>query len=99
MPTLNVPTQVIDAATGEVIEKKTTEFRMVPPKETACPICAVDPKHGSDEPHNAQSLYYQYGFYATHGRWPTWKDALAHCSEPVRAAWEAELRKRGAWRE
>ena len=40
-----------------------------------CPECAV--KHGPNEPHNQQSLAYQYDFYGKNGRWPTWEDAMA----------------------
>jgi mannose/cellobiose epimerase-like protein (N-acyl-D-glucosamine 2-epimerase family) len=50
-------------------------------------------------PHNQQSLYYQYAFFGEHGRWPTWKDAVAHCAPEVAAARERELRKRSAWSE
>ena len=70
---------------------------LLPPKATACPICAVE--HEDDQPHNAQSLYYQYRFYGIRGRWPTWADAVAHCSPSIRAAWEQLLRERGAWTE
>jgi hypothetical protein len=55
--------------------------------------------HDPAQPHNAQSLYYQYSFYAAHNHWPTWVDALAHCSDDVRAFWERELRKLGEWPE
>ena len=72
---------------------------LLPPKPTACPICAVDPCHGPNEPHNQQSLYYQYRFMQAHGRWPTWADAVAHCHPEVRAMWERELRKLGKWSE
>ena len=30
-------------------------------------------------------------FHATHGRPPTWTDAMAHCPPGVRAAWRARL--------
>lgn len=58
-----------------------------------CQECAV--KHDPEMPHNQQSLYYQYKFYAKHGRWPTWADAMAHCSEGVREYWKLALRERG----
>lgn len=58
-----------------------------------CSQCAVD--HEPDQPHNQQSLAYQYGFYAEHDRWPTWTDAMAHCDATVREQWVAALRERG----
>ncbi len=70
---------------------------LLPPPPGTCPTCAV--KHGTTEPHNAQSMYYQYRFYYTRGRWPTWADAIAHCSPEVRGFWERALRERGAWTE
>ena len=58
-----------------------------------CPMCAV--KHPPEQPHNCNSLTYQYKFYDEHGRWPTWTDALAHCSDDIKAFWRLELEKRG----
>ena len=60
-----------------------------------CQACAVD--HTIDEPHNQQSLYYQYWFYGQHGRWPTWADAIAHCSPKVRKLWKQALMDKKAW--
>lgn len=68
---------------------------LLPPKPGTCPACAVD--HPPDAPHNAQSLYYQYRFYGLRGRWPTWADALAHCTPGVQAGWKRELERRKAW--
>lgn len=72
-------------------------FHLMPPPADACQECAV--KHDPDQAHNQQSLYYQYHFYSKRGRWPTWRDAVAHCPPEIKAAWETELRKRGAWTE
>ena len=72
-------------------------FTLLPPKPDVCQECAVD--HDPLLPHNAQSLYYQYSFYAEHGRWPTWKDALAHCEPEMQQFWEEALREKGAWTE
>ena len=58
-----------------------------------CPECAV--AHAPEQPHNQQSLTYQYKFYDQYGRWPTWDDALAHCPPGVKAYWIEELAKRG----
>jgi len=70
---------------------------LLPPREGVCPICAI--AHEPEAPHNQQSLYYQCRFYGVRGRWPTWADAVAHCDQEIRAFWERELRKRGAWSE
>lgn len=72
-------------------------MQLLPPKEGVCPICAVD--HKPEAPHNQQSLYYQYRFYGSHGRWPTWADAIAHCSDDMREAWKQQLQDLGAWNE
>lgn len=72
---------------------------IVPPHPDACQVCGTRPAHLPTEPHNALSLYYQYTFYGEHGRWPTWKDAVAHCDPNTQATWEAELRSRGVWTE
>ena len=50
--------------------------------EGTCPECAV--KHDPEQPHNQDSLTYQYKFYDQHGRWPTWADAMAHCSDELK---------------
>lgn len=72
-------------------------FKLLPAPPGTCPTCAT--KHEQHLPHNAQSLFYQYRFYSQRGRWPTWKDALEHCSDETKAFWEAELRKVCAWTE
>ncbi|UAN54729.1 hypothetical protein KGP26_29715 (plasmid) [Serratia sp. JSRIV002] len=58
-----------------------------------CTACGL--KHAPDEPHNLRSMVYQYTFYVEHGRWPTWSDALAHCSDALRQFWITELTARG----
>jgi hypothetical protein len=97
MKIIKTPMQVVDSATGEVIEEKTATWMLSSPLPDKCQTCAVD--HAPDEPHNAQSLYYQYAFYADHGRWPTWADAIAHCSPEIQALWKEELQRRNAWSE
>ena len=61
--------------------------------EGTCPECAVN--HPPEQPHNLQSLTYQYRFYDQNGRWPTWEDAMAHCSDEVKAFWIEKLREHG----
>jgi len=98
MKTIPVKTETVDVRTGEVVKRETIQFGLVPPSDpNVCQTCATD--HPSEQPHNAQSLHYQYAFYGEHGRWPTWRDAVAHCTDDVRVGWERELRKLGAWTE
>lgn len=61
--------------------------------EGTCPECAI--KHNPKAPHDVQSLFYQYKFYDGHGRFPTWVDAMEHCTNEVKAMWTEELRKLG----
>jgi hypothetical protein len=88
-----------DAETGKRTGVQVMQFHMIPPDTSGgqCAECAV--VHDPDEPHNKDSLAYQYAFYAKRARWPTWKDALAHCSPEMQAAWKAELVAAGAWSE
>lgn len=58
-----------------------------------CPECAV--KHDPDQPHNRDSLTYQYKFYDKHGRWPTWEDAMAHCTDGIKEFWKNALAEKG----
>lgn len=68
---------------------------LLPPKDDVCQICAT--KHKPEEPHNQKSLYYHLTFHEKHGRYPTWEDALRHCKQEIKDAWEKELRRRGEW--
>ena len=61
--------------------------------EGTCSMCAV--KHEPEQPHNQKSLAYQYKFFDQHGRWPTWADAMAHCSEEIKAFWVEALLEAG----
>ena len=61
--------------------------------EGTCPECAV--RHDPAQPHNRDSLVYQYKFYDRHGRWPTWEDAMAHCTDEIKEYWKQALRERG----
>lgn len=58
-----------------------------------CPMCAV--KHDPAQPHNLQSLTYQYKYYDQHGRWPTWEDAMEHYLPEVKEYWITALREHG----
>lgn len=97
MKTIPTLVTVIDTQTGKT-SVKLGEYKLMPPaKKDVCQTCAHD--HTPDLPHNAQSLYYQYGFFSEHARWPTWKDAMKHCSAKMKEDWERELRARGVWSE
>ena len=58
-----------------------------------CKMCGT--KHLPDQPHNRDSLVYQYQFYDKCGRWPTWRDAMSHCRDGIQKAWIEVLEKRG----
>lgn len=69
------------------------EIRVVPPSPGSCPICAT--KHDPKEPHDRDSLYYQNWFRKRHKRFPTWTDAMAHCSEHTKKDFKKRLARRG----
>jgi hypothetical protein len=79
----------IDPDTGEVAKSEQGAFVLPPPDPELCQACAHD--HPPEMPHNHLTLHYQCHFYATHGRWPRWSDAMAHCSDEVRTAWKRAL--------
>jgi hypothetical protein len=66
---------------------------LLPAKPGTCQECAVN--HDPAHPHNRQSLFYQYHFYFEHKRWPTWEDAMSHCTEEMKTLWRTELTKLG----
>ena len=66
---------------------------ILPPRPGACPICAA--RHKENQPHNPESLYYQVRFRQKHRRFPTWADAMAHCSEGIQKIWIDGLAERG----
>lgn len=68
-------------------------FKLLPCGPDVCQMCAVD--HPPENPHNRDSLYYQYKFFAENERWPTWTDAVSHCEEKLAEFWLSEIRRRG----
>ncbi len=97
MSTLNIKADIVDPD-GRVVEERTVPMHIMPPEDPlACRSCGR--QHPPELPHDATRMHYQYTFYGEHGRWPTWKDAIAHCDPPIRDAWEAELRRKGEWSE
>ena len=77
----------------KVVHLGIKDFKLLPPHPEACPECTA--KHDQDLPHNQQSLFYQYKFFQEHDRWPTWSDAMAHCTPEMKQAFAEELGKRG----
>ena len=63
----------------------TDTMTLLPPPADNCQECAEE--HEPEIPHNCQSLYYQMKFKAEHGRYPTWNDAMAHCTKEMKADW------------
>lgn len=89
-PRIKTGTRItVDAATGAVMDVKTNAATLLPPPPGVCQECAVD--HAWNQPHNKQSLYYQMAFHATHGRYPTWSDAMSHCPPEVQTEWRPRL--------
>ena len=68
-------------------------WTLLPPPPDVCSQCARD--HEPQEAHDQASLHYQYAFYAEHGRWPSWEDAMAHCDAELKTRWRQALRARG----
>ena len=82
----------VDMKTGKETPSNGT-MMMLPAKEGTCEWCATI--HDESQPHNAQSLFYQYRFYNEHNRWPTWTDAMAHGSTSNQNYWKIELERLG----
>lgn len=92
MQTIPIQKQTITISTGQSTTE-TVNAHILPARPGACQECGS--KHAPDQPHNAQSLLYQYAFYGREGRWPTWNDALAHCPDNVRELWVKALEAQG----
>lgn len=93
MKTLTIPTDIRDVESGEIIKRETAKFFIAPAPEGTCPECAVT--HEPGQPHNAESIHYQYHFFAENNRWPNWNDAMAHCSQETKDRWIKELARLG----
>lgn len=69
------------------------------PAATGCPECGVD--HEPEMPHDPSSMLYQYRFRSQEAkagreeRWPTWTDAMAHCTPNIQRAWTQALAHHG----
>jgi len=76
---------------GLIKGKHLGPLMMLPCKPDVCQECAV--KHEPEMTHDNRSMYYQYKFFNEHGRWPTWDDAMAHCTEEMKQATMITLRE------
>lgn len=93
MKRISVKKTTVNMNTGEEVEGN-SDFMLMPLNDpTVCQTCGT--AHAVEAPHNAQSLYYQYSFYSEHGRWPTWTDAMAHCSTETKALVAVVLEENG----
>lgn len=66
---------------------------ILPPKIGSCALCGE--LHDKREPHNNSSILYQHKFRMKYGRYPTWEDAMGHCSLYVKKRFAEELAKAG----
>ncbi len=65
---------------------------MLPAAPGRCPECAT--AHPPEQPHS-MTLFYQYAFRQKQQRWPTWGDAMSHCTPEMQAVWRKALRENG----
>lgn len=73
--------------------RRDATWNLLPPREGACSQCAKE--HEPDLPHDWQTLYWQYAFYAEHDRWPLLADAFAHCDDAMYELWREALAQHG----
>ena len=66
------------------------KMHILPPSPNCCQICGVN--HVPEDPHDPESLYYQMSFYLKHNRFPTWEDAMAHCTGLMKDLWRNEIK-------
>ncbi|MFK8825969.1 hypothetical protein [Citrobacter freundii] len=90
--TVSIQKKTIDLHTG-ASKTELVNAQILPAKPGTCQECGTP--HAPEQPHNAQSLLYQYAFYGREGRWPTWNDAMAHCEPFTREQWTRLLEERG----
>lgn len=76
-----------------MIKAEKSEWMMLPPQPYMCQECAY--KHDPEAPHNAETLYYKVQFHNNYSRWPTWLDAMEHCTDDVKRQWIEALTELG----
>ena len=98
MPPLRVGTATThDMETGQPVRnadgtpRQEPGLMLLPPAPGKCQECAVE--HEPTAPHDRDSLYYQMQFHARHGRWPTWTDAMNHCSPELQTIARRAIRE------
>lgn len=64
---------------------------LIPPEPGACLECGI--RHPPELPHDKNSAYYRFKFHLENGRWPTWDDALSHCTEEMKIQWKASMER------
>jgi hypothetical protein len=69
------------------------EGTLLPPAPHLCQACAIE--HHPTMPHNCQSMFFQYWFYQQNDRFPSWLDAMSHCSPEIQEQWKAALIEKG----
>ena len=47
--------------------------------------------HPNEIPHNVAHPHYQKTFFKKQGRFPTWSDAMSHCTEEMKLAWKTSM--------
>lgn len=98
MPEVDTLTKCVDSLERQA-KKQTKEgmrindIHIMPPSPGKCPVCAAE--HDPNTPHDAQSLYYRMKFLQKKGRFPSWKDAMAHCDGETQRVWGEALKARG----
>ena len=95
MTQIPIRTSTVNMSTGETEKTEVAHMTLLPcdTSKGQCAYCAA--VHLPNEPHNAQSLYYQYRIYGERGIWPNWGNAMEHCDGATRQRWKAELVSRG----
>lgn len=81
----------VDKKTGEQTQVGT--MMLMPARAGTCEHCAVI--HPKEAPHDATSMFFKYKFYNENGQWPTWSDAMSHCTEEVKQLWTQVLKSKG----
>lgn len=88
-----------DAETGELKKSETVQMGLIKMaiRPGACETCGAF--HAADQTHDLQQIGYSYRFYAEHGRFPDWCDAMMHCTPDMRAVTIDVLKQYHLWRE
>jgi hypothetical protein len=63
----------------------TTGWKILKPGEEMCQTCGV--RHEENEPHDANSLYWNLHNELRNLPEPTWSDAIAHCDQDTQKHW------------